>query len=145
MSNAVVKRIVYFPVAREEVFRAWTTPQALKQWWRTGAYSASQATLDVRPGGRYRIEMVGRDGSLASVSGTYLDVVAPERLVMTWVSEGGLLDEGSESLLTVEFRERAGSTEIHLTHERLPATLSDAFDSGWEQVLGNLAVVLGSK
>jgi uncharacterized protein YndB with AHSA1/START domain len=145
MPNAIVERTVNFPVAREEVFRAWTTPQVLKQWWRTGAYSASQATLDVRPGGRYRIEMVGRDGSLATVSGTYLDVVAPERLVMTWVSEGGLRDDGSESLLTVEFHDRAGSTELRLTHERLPATLSDAFDSGWGQVLVNLTAILGSK
>jgi uncharacterized protein YndB with AHSA1/START domain len=145
MSNAVVKRTVYFPVVREEVFRAWTAPQVLKQWWRTGAYSTSQAILDVRPGGRYRIEMVGPDGSIATVCGTYLDVVAPERLVMTWVSEGGPRDDGSESLLTVEFYDRAGSTELRLTHERLPATQSDAFDHGWVQVLGCLSATLGSK
>lgn len=110
----------------------------MKEWWRTGAYSTSQVTLDVRPGGRYRIEMVGRDGSVATVCGTYLEVAAPARLVMTWVSEGGPRDNGSESLLTVELYDRPGSTELRLTHERLPPTQADAFEQGWNQVLGEL-------
>ena len=86
---ATIRRSVHYPTSREQVFRAWTTPQALKDWWRPGPYMPSEVVIDLRPGGRYRIAMVHPDGSHASVSGTYVEVVAPERLVMTWVSEGG--------------------------------------------------------
>lgn len=139
---ATVQRSVHYPVSREQVFRAWTTPEALKVWWRPGPYISSEVVIDLRPGGQYRISMIHPDGSHASISGTYLEVVAPERLVVTWVSEGGPRDDGTESLLTLEFFERGGSTELRLTHERLSIGTRDGFDAGWTGVLGKLAAHL---
>ena len=86
--------------------------------------------------------MIHPDGSHASVSGTYLEVLAPERLVMTWVSEGGPRDDGTESILTLEFLDHGGSTELRLTHERLSVGTRGGFDAGWTAVLGQLKAYL---
>lgn len=132
---ATIQRSVKYPASREQVFRAWTTPQALMAWWRPGPYTPSEVAVDLRPGGRYRIALIHPDGSRASISGTYVEVVAPERLVMTWVSEGGPRDDGTESILTLEFFDRGGSTELRLTHERLSVGTRAGFDAGWTTVL----------
>jgi len=139
---ATIRRSVHYPVPREQVFRAWTTPQALKAWWRPGQYTPSEVVIDLRPGGRYRIDMIHPDGSHASITGTYVEVVAPERLVMTWVSEGGPRDDGTESMLTLEFLDRGGSTELRLVHERLSVGTKDGFDAGWAAVLARLTMYL---
>jgi uncharacterized protein YndB with AHSA1/START domain len=94
--------------------------------------------IDLRPGGHYRIAMQHPNGSIATVSGKYLEVVAPERLVMTWISIGGPRDEGHEALLTLEFLDRDGATELKLTHERLPASSKDSYDSGWTAMIEHL-------
>lgn len=139
---ATIQRSVHYPVSREQVFRAWTTPQALKAWWLPGPYAPAEVVIDLRPGGRYRIDMIHPDGSFASVSGTYVEVAAPERLVMTWLSEGGPRDDGTESLLTLEFFDRDGSTELRLTHERLSVGARAGFDAGWAAVVGKLQAFL---
>jgi uncharacterized protein YndB with AHSA1/START domain len=137
-ASATIQRSVHYAISREQVFRAWTTPEALKAWWRPGPYTPSEVVIDLRPGGRYRIAMIHPDGSHASISGNYVQVVAPERLVMTWVSEGGPRDDGTESILTLEFLDRGGSTELRLTHERLSVATRGGFDAGWTAVLGKL-------
>ena len=137
-SFETVQRTTTFPVDRRRVFRAWTTPEELKAWWRPGAYITKEVSIDLRVGGSYRIVMQHASGSIATVAGKYLHVEAPSRLVMTWVSEGGARDDGTESLLTVEFLDRGNSTELRLTHDHLSAGTGAGFDSGWTAVLTHL-------
>jgi uncharacterized protein YndB with AHSA1/START domain len=136
-------RSQHFPFPRERVFQAWTNAEELKQWWSPGNYTTAEADIDLRPGGRYRLTMRHRDGTIATLSGKYLEVVVPERLVMTWISIGGPRDNGHEALLTLEFLDRGGATELKLTHERLPAASMNSYDSGWtvvfEQLLEHLS------
>jgi len=68
------------------LFRAWTHADALRQWWCPAGWAAGEVEIDLRTGGAYRIEMrrTGADGAGVSVSGRFLQVKPPERLVFTW-------------------------------------------------------------
>jgi uncharacterized protein YndB with AHSA1/START domain len=68
---------------REKVYRAWTDPSLLKQWFAPLPYTTPVAELDVRPGGSAFIVMRGPDGKDLPNHGVYLEVVANQRLVTT--------------------------------------------------------------
>lgn len=133
-----LRRSAHFAASRERVFQAWTNAEELKRWWSPGRYTTTAADIDLRPGGHYRLTMRHPDGSIATLPGKYLEVVAPERIVMTWISVGGPRDDEHEALLTLEFLDRGGATELKLTHERLPAASKDSYDSGWTAVIKDL-------
>ena len=67
----------------EKVYRAWTDPQLLKQWFAPMPYTTPVAELDVRPGGSAFIVMRGPDGKDLPNHGVYLEVVPNQRLVST--------------------------------------------------------------
>lgn len=56
----VLTRLIDAP--REKLFRAWTEPELLKQWFTPAPYTTPVAELDVRPGGANLVVMRGPDG-----------------------------------------------------------------------------------
>jgi hypothetical protein len=74
-----------FRASPERVFRAWTQPVALREWWCPPGWVAGEIEIDLRIGGAYRIEMsrTGTAGARVSVGGHFLEVRPPERLVYT--------------------------------------------------------------
>ena len=126
-----------FAAPRQKVFRAWTDPEELKKWFAPGDdYTTKVPELDLRAGGRYRIEMHSPDGNVHCVLGTYREVSPPDRLVYTW---RWLDKDMSETLVTVEFHERGGQTEVVLTHELFPtAEWREKHAHGWEGCLARL-------
>jgi uncharacterized protein YndB with AHSA1/START domain len=68
---------------REKLYRAWTDPSLLKQWFAPLPYTTPVAELDVRPGGSAFIVMRGPDGTDLPNHGVYLEVVPNQRLVST--------------------------------------------------------------
>ena len=129
-----------------KVFRAWTDPQALKRWSAPGDMTTPLAEVDLRVGGRYRIHMLAPDGTVHKVSGVYRLVEPPAKLVYTWRWEEK--PEEGDTLVTVEFHDRGGRTEVVLTHERFPnVAVRDRHESGWAGCLAKLATVVseGSK
>jgi uncharacterized protein YndB with AHSA1/START domain len=139
--DAVVRlqRIIHAP--RERVFRAWTDPEELRKWWGPGLFTTPSAEVDLRPGGAYRLVMQPADGDPLLLTGTFREVVPPERLVYTWRWEVGVPDL-QDSLVTVEFREIGGSTEIDLMHEHAPGSVLDPYRMGWESGLEKLEAML---
>src|SRR5664279_1545803 len=93
------------------VFEAWTKPELFRQWWvpKSMGMSLLSCEMDVRVGGRYRLEFAHGDSQLAFF-GTYLEVTPHSRLV--WTNEES--DEGS--VTTVTFAERDGKTLL-VMHE----------------------------
>ena len=77
----VLTRIIDAP--REKLFRAWTDPELLKQWFAPLPYTTPHAEMDVRPGGSSLIVMRGPDGNEFPNRGVYLEVVENERIVFT--------------------------------------------------------------
>lgn len=128
-----------FKAPREKVFRAWTDPEELKKWWGPEGYATASAEVDLRVGGKYRLGMRKLpDGEIFYLSGIYREVRPPERLVYTWRWEAE--PDYGETLVTVEFREVKGSTEVVLTHERFPTEKArDDHNRGWSGCLDRLA------
>jgi uncharacterized protein YndB with AHSA1/START domain len=73
-----------FNAPREEVWRAWTEPERIAQWWGKRGWSTpvSSVELDVRPGGVFRLNSINdEDGREMPMDAVYTEVVEPERLV----------------------------------------------------------------
>ena len=68
---------------RHKLYRAWTEPDLLKQWFAPLPWTTPHAELNVRPGGGNLIVMRGPDGNEFPNRGVYLEVVPNERLVFT--------------------------------------------------------------
>ena len=118
---------------RDAVFRAWTDPDQLRSWWGPGEFRCPEAEVDLRPGGKYRLVMQPTSGDPFILAGTYREVEPPARLVYTWRWETGPAADGSESLVTVEFRDQGAGTEVVLTHTEFPATHGPApYRMGWD-------------
>jgi uncharacterized protein YndB with AHSA1/START domain len=141
--TAVLSLIRRFAAPRDAVFHAWTDPDALRAWWIPDqGCSVPHVEIDLRVGGSYRITMRRPDGSEAFLVGRYREVHAPERLVYTWRWDGPTADEG-ETLVTVEFRDLGGSTEVAIRHEGFAsARARELHDRGWSACLARLPRVL---
>jgi uncharacterized protein YndB with AHSA1/START domain len=99
--DLVLERTLEAP--RDLVWKAWTDPALLKQWFAPKPYLISELEMDLKPGGIFRIRMTGPDGfdTGHGNAGCVLEVVAAEKL--TWTSALGpgyrpaALGEGCES------------------------------------------------
>ena len=131
-----------FTAPREKVFRAWTSPEALTQWWGPPGHGTASAEVDLRAGGRYRLGMRKLpDGAIFYLSGAYREVKATEKLVYTWRWEAE--PEYGETLVTVEFRDRGTSPEVVLTHELFPTeAMREQHGQGRSGCLDRLADLL---
>src|SRR5690349_11381306 len=101
---------------RERVFRAWTDPRALAQWWGPPGFACPLAQVDLRPGGAYRLSMQPPQGDIFYLGGIFREITPPARLVYTWRWEDDTEGTG-ETLVTVEFKDLGARTEVILTHE----------------------------
>ena len=120
-TQLTIRRIIKAP--RQRVFDAWTQPEHLKH---TGGERSPRgpteiAEVDLRVGGRYRLGMQRPERAAGPYVcfGEFREINEPERLVYTWSWEPPGMEVG-ETLVTVEFLDQGASTEIVLTHERLP-------------------------
>jgi uncharacterized protein YndB with AHSA1/START domain len=134
----VLTRVLDAP--RALVFRAWTDPEHLVRWWGPQGFTTPSCTMDVRPGGTWRICMRGPDGIDHWVQGAYREVVEPERLVTSWAWEEADGTPGRQTLLTVTLEERDGRTALTL-HQALfgDAVERENHRDGWSQALDRLA------
>jgi len=127
------------PATREEVFAAWTDPDSIRHWMCPGDVVSTEAQLDVRVGGSYRILMKAGSQDYDH-SGVYQAVEPPSKLVFTWTTKG---TDDQTTLVTVEIFERGEQSELVLTHERLlKPEQAQRYEGGWGQIADKLAVYL---
>jgi len=121
-----------FRASPERVFRAWTQPVALREWWCPPGWVAGEIAIDLRPAGAWRIAMVRAGGGAeVSVGGEFLEVRPAEQLVYTWRWEGAFA-QMPETLVTVELQESDGDTVLTLRHENFAdAATRQQHRSGW--------------
>jgi uncharacterized protein YndB with AHSA1/START domain len=129
------------------VYRAWSQPDLFRRWWVpksvTGVTLVS-CDMDVRTGGKYRLEFSAGGSETMAFYGKYLDVVPNERIV--WTN-----DEGEEgAITTVTFEDQGGRTllnfhEIYPTREALEEALQGSAVGLPEQLeqLGELLASIG--
>ena len=129
---------------REDVFRAWTEPEALKRWWCPTGWEPGEIDVDLRVGGAYRIGMRRIDGSQSvCVHGRFLEVRSPEKLAYTWRWENAFDEMPQHTQVTVLFIDTGGTTEIVLTHENLPEIpICLRHRAGWIAALARIELIL---
>jgi uncharacterized protein YndB with AHSA1/START domain len=80
----VSSRVVNFP--RELVFRAWTEPEHLQQWWGPKGFTNTFYEFDLQPGGFWRFTMHGPDGKNYENESCFTEIETPERIVFDHLS-----------------------------------------------------------
>ena len=77
----VLARIIDAP--RESVYRCWTEPKLLTQWFAPKPWTTPRAEMDVRAGGTSLVVMAGPDGNEFPNPGVFLDVIPGRKIVFT--------------------------------------------------------------
>jgi uncharacterized protein YndB with AHSA1/START domain len=144
--DLILTRIIDVP--REKVFRAWTEPSLLKQWFAPAPFTTPTVETDVRPGGTSLIVMKGPDGKEFPNRGVYLEVVKNERLVFTDAFSKAW-DPSDKPFMTVAltFGDLGGKTQYTArvrhwsvadreTHEKM------GFHQGWPMCTEQLAALV---
>lgn len=127
------------PAPREDVFAAWLDADGMRAWMCPGDIRKTEAEIDARVGGKFRIVMHGEENTY-EMTGEYVEIEPPSRLVLTWASNVTTGD----SLITLELNARGGETELVLIHERLSdAETAGNYEKGWTQILEKLAGSFG--
>ncbi len=130
-----VETIVNAPV--EAVWRAWTTPEDIKQWnaasedWHT-----TEASVDLRVGGAFSSRMEAKDGSMGfDFSGTYTRVVANELIESSF----------GDRTLRVEFSTGPGGVTVREIFDAESTHSVDQQRAGWQAILDNFARYVETK
>jgi uncharacterized protein YndB with AHSA1/START domain len=142
-----------FAAPRELVWKAWTEPERIKEWLGLGeGMRIESVKVDLRVGGKFRIQTKMADGEFFTAAGVYLEVKPLERLVYTWdwEKDGGGTEfgelEGKETQVTVEFSASRKGTQLVLTHEKFASRESrDRHEGGWQQWMSKLARFVEAK
>ena len=146
MSNvdtAAVHVTKHFSAKKEELYKAWTEPQQLKQWWKPLNKQLVEVENDIRQGGtvRYRFE------DDLQISGTYKEVEQGSKLVYSWnwdVPDESL--QKGEYLLTVLFREEGEGSSIEISQEDIRHEHAiKPHEEGWQEALDALQTHLWQK
>lgn len=124
------------------VYSAWTDADRVAQWFAPGDdYKTVVTQMDVRLGGGYCIEMHTPEGQIHIVSGEYVEIAEPNRLVFTW-SWAHEADD-NVMLVSIDLSEHGGTTRLDLLHERLPSAASrDLHNEGWAACLARLLTLM---
>src|SRR5471032_189957 len=122
-----------FAAPRELVFKAWTDPKHLAQWWGPKGFTNPVCEWDARPGGKIYDVMRAPNGTDYPMGGAFQEVAAPERLVFTT----GALDERGQLLFefshTLTFAETNGKTTLTLrSHVTMTKPGAEKYIGGFE-------------
>ncbi|HXN13194.1 MAG TPA: SRPBCC domain-containing protein [Candidatus Acidoferrales bacterium] len=134
-----------FDAPRSLVFKAWTDSDHIARWWGPRGFKSDVIKNDLRPGGSYRIHMLGPDGDHWT-QGLYREVVPPERLVMvgSWADAQGNPTR-PETTLTLLFEDVGGKTKLTLHNAIFESvTARDLHNGGWNSSLDCLAEYLAT-
>jgi uncharacterized protein YndB with AHSA1/START domain len=145
-STLVLKRMLNAP--QERAFKAWTSAEHIQQWMRPEpGMEVPLATMDLRLGGKFRIQLKTAEGEFFTAVGVFKEVKAPELLVYTWDWEkdgsGTVFGEveGKPSLVRVEFLKRGEGTELVLTHSHFAAVETrDSHARGWGRIVDSFSM-----
>lgn len=138
-----------FDAPPEKVYRAWTEPELLKQWFAPKPFTTPAAELDLRVGGANRITMADPDGNQFPNDGVYLELVPGRKLVFTDAFSEGWKPAAKPFMTAVlTFEPTADGKTLytavarHASAEDMKAHEEMGFHAGWGQCADQLAELL---
>ncbi|WP_305987715.1 SRPBCC domain-containing protein [Roseibium sp. MMSF_3544] len=128
-----------FAAPAERVFEAWLNPETLSKFMTPGpGMTVPKASADPKVGGRFEIIMQAGDQQIPH-AGTYKEISRHTRLAFTWESPFSEPD----SIVTLDFVEVDGGTELTLTHVKFPSKESrNNHEGGWTRIVECLGPVV---
>lgn len=142
-TDLVISRVLNAP--RAALWRAWTDPELLRQWWCPKPWATEVRAFDLRPGGAFHTFMQGPDGGSSDNPGSFLEIVPQQRLVFTSMLGAGWRPQspwlGFTAIITMEdegqgcrytARVMHPDKAVRDQHEQL------GFFDGWNTVIGQL-------
>jgi uncharacterized protein YndB with AHSA1/START domain len=145
--EATVDIVRTFDAPRALVWKAWTDPKMMAEWFGPRHFTSSVPEYDVRAGGKLRIVMHGPDGNDYPMKGVFREVVPPEKLVFSNIAldnDGNHLLEGET---TVTLTEQGGKTTLRVQSRavgRVPMApqMLAGMNAGWTQSIDKLEELL---
>jgi len=150
----VVTRI--FDAPRELVWKAWTDPKYVMQWWGPKGFTSPSCEIDFRVGGKFLWCMKTPEGQVGWNGGEYHEIVPYEKIVFSMyfsdskgnkleAAELGIEHEAIEDAYDVVLFEDLGNGQTKLTFLGND-TMRDALESGqlegWKETLEKVAAVV---
>ena len=134
-----------FGAPRERIFGMLTEPGEVAKWWGPRGFTTPRTELDLRVGGGYRFWMQPPDGDLFHVSGVFLSIRRPSRLVYTFRWDEPTPDD-RETVVTLRLAVPAalgGVTEVSLCQETFATEERLALHrGGWTESFARLREVI---
>jgi uncharacterized protein YndB with AHSA1/START domain len=136
-----------YDAPRQLVWDAWTDPDQITQWWGPRGVSTPRETieLELRPGGRMRLDMVNDlTGERYPNTGTIVEVEPPARIV--WADDGFEDDGRGKGTATVTFIEDGPNTttlRVHIVAD-FTYTVRAGAEIGWGTMLDKLVDYLAA-
>jgi uncharacterized protein YndB with AHSA1/START domain len=143
----MITRIIDAPP--EKLFRAWTDPEIMKQWFTPRPWTTPVIETDVRPGGSSYVLMRGPNGEEFPNRGIYLDVVPNEKIVFTDAFTSAWVPSQKPFMVGIITFEDLGGGKTRYTGRALHWTAEDkktheemGFHAGWGQCADQLADIV---
>jgi uncharacterized protein YndB with AHSA1/START domain len=150
----VITRV--FDAPRELVWKAWTDPKYVMQWWGPKGCTAPFCKMDFRVGGKFLICMRTPDGQEGWNGGEYHEIVLHEKIVSSMYfsdSKGNKIDpaqlgiehEAIEDAHDVTIFEDLGNGRTKLTfigNEPMKSAIESGQLEGWNEILDKVAAVV---
>jgi uncharacterized protein YndB with AHSA1/START domain len=133
----------FFDAPRARVFAAWTQAEHVAHWWDPSGAPLASCEIDLRPNGAFRWVHRAAAGEGHAFAGVYLEIAAPERLVLAV----RMFASSPDPIATLLFAEDGNRTKLTITmacktKQDRDALLQMRVDSGTAQTLENLAAYL---
>ena len=146
--DLVISRLIKAP--RAIVWKAWTTPEHLKEWWCPKPWTTTLRGFDLRPGGVFDTLMRGPDGGESSNPGLFLEIVPQERIVFTTALTEGWRPGTPWLSITaiITMKDEAGGTRytaqvLHKDEDDRRRHVELGFEDGWGTCIEQLGELAG--
>ena len=142
-----IKRVFNLPL--DSLWKAWREPESCKKWWGPQEYTCPSCSIDFKVGGKYLASMKSADGKEIWSTGTYKEIIPKSKIVYTDSfadSKGNKVDASyynmpamqAELMVTVQFEDLGGKTNMTLEHVGLPEEIANDCIKGWQSSFDKL-------
>lgn len=141
--DAVVVVEGVFNASVKRMYRAWTDPDELLNWFGPAKGALLAVDLVLQVGGRICFEFVAKENRRSAIEGTYLEIEPDKKIVFTWshivVRPDGEEKVTPQSTVTVTFTANGERTHVRLCHEGVATQDGrDGVSYGWNGAMDQL-------